>query len=459
MNLQRNSWEQREVQSFFHTFTDLPSLRAYGPTVVERGEGIYVFDVHGKRYIEGNSGLWNIVLGYDEPRLVEAATAQYKRFPAYHTFFGRNTMPTVELAERLLAIAPTPMSRVFFTNSGSEANDSVVKMLWLMHAGAGQPKRRKMISRKNAYHGTTVMTSSLTGKDYVQAFGLPLPDVLFADCPHYWRYAEPGESEAAFTSRLAQNLDKLIQKEGAETIAGFIAEPVMGAGGVVPPPAGYFPAIQTVLRKHEIPFVADEVICGFGRTGNLWGCQTYDIKPDIIVASKVLTAGYFPMGAVMLSSTIDRKLTAACERYEEFPHGFTTGGHPVGSAIALKSLEIITDGGVLENVRRVGPAFQAKLQSLADHPLVGEARGVGLMGALEIVADRKAKAAFAGDLQVGERIATAARERGLIIRPIGASVVMAPPFIITLPQIDEFFRILKETLDTVWEQVKSHAKH
>jgi adenosylmethionine-8-amino-7-oxononanoate aminotransferase len=316
-----------------------------------------------------------------------------------------------------------------------------------------------MISRKNAYHGTTVMTSSLTGKDYVQAFGLPLPDVLFADCPHYWRYAEPGESEAAFTGRLAQNLDKLIQKEGAETIAGFIAEPVMGAGGVVPPPAGYFPAIQAVLRKYDIPFVADEVICGFGRTGNLWGCQTYDIKPDIIVASKVLTAGYFPMGAVMLSSTIDRKLTAACERYEEFPHGFTTGGHPVGSAIALKSIEIITDGGVLENVRRVGPAFQAKLQSLADHPLVGEARGVGLMGALEIVADRKAKAAFAGNLQVGERIATAARERGLIIRPIGASVVMAPPFIITLAQIDEFFRILKETLDTVWEQVKSHAKH
>ncbi len=458
MNLQRNSWEQREVQSFFHTFTDLPALRQHGPTVIERGEGIYVFDVQGNRYIEGNSGLWNIVLGYDEPQLVEAASAQYKRFPAYHTFFGRNSMPTVELAERLLSLAPVPMSRVFFTNSGSEANDSVVKLLWLMHSGAGEPKRRKMISRKNAYHGTTVMTSSLTGKDYVKAFGLPLPDVLFADCPHHWRYAEPGESEAAFTKRLAANLDALIRKEGPETIAGFIAEPVMGAGGVLPPPAGYFPAIQAVLRRYGIPFVADEVICGFGRTGNLWGCQTYQIEPDIIVASKVLTAGYFPMGAVILSKAIDRKLTAACEQYEEFPHGFTTGGHPVGSAIALKSLEIITEGGMLENLRGIAPVFQAGLGALAGHPLVGEARGVGLMGALEIVADKRAKQAFAGNLQAGERIATAARERGLIIRPIGSAVVIAPPFIITRGQIEELFRILKETLDEVWQQLKPHAK-
>jgi adenosylmethionine-8-amino-7-oxononanoate aminotransferase len=457
MNLQRNSWEQREVQSFFHTFTDLPSLRQHGPTVIERGEGIYVFDVQGKRYIEGNSGLWNIVLGYDNAQLVEAAAEQYRRFPAYHTFFGRNSMPTVELAERLLSLAPVPMSRVFFTNSGSEANDSVVKLLWLMHAGAGEPARRKMISRKNAYHGTTVMTSSLTGKDYVKAFGLPLPGVVFADCPHHWRFADPGESEPAFAKRLAANLDALIRQEGPETIAGFIAEPVMGAGGVLPPPEGYFPAVQSVLRRYGIPLVADEVICGFGRTGNLWGCQTYGIEPDIIVASKVLTAGYFPMGAVILSEAIDRKLTAACERYEEFPHGFTTGGHPVGSAIALKSLEIITEGGVLENVRGLAPHFQAGLRALGDHPLVGEARGVGLMGALEIVAAKKAKQAFAGNLQAGERIATAARERGLIIRPIGSAVVIAPPFIITRAQIDELLRILRETLDEVWQQLKPHA--
>jgi adenosylmethionine-8-amino-7-oxononanoate aminotransferase len=449
MNLTDNSWERREMRSFLHTFTHLPSLGEQGPTIIERGEGIHVFDVHGNKYLEGNSGLWNITLGYNDPRLIEAATAQLRKLPAYHTFFGRNTPPAVDLAELLVSLAPVPMSRVFFTNSGSEANDSAVKLLWLIHRGEGRPERRKMISRKNAYHGTTVMTSSLTGKDYVKAFGLPLPEVVFAECPHHWRHGLPGESEAEFSRRLAGSLDRLIRREGPETIAGFIAEPVMGAGGVIPPPAGYFPAIQRVLRQHGIPFIADEVITGFGRTGNLWGSQTYDIEPDIIVASKVLTAGLFPMGAVMVNAEIDRRLTAACAEWEEFPHGFTTGGHPVGCAIALKSLEIITEGGALENVRRVAPRFQERLRALAGHPLVGEARGIGLMGALEIVSDKQAKTAYAGDLQVGERIAAGARERGLIIRPIGGAVVIAPPFIISAAQIDALFDVLQQTLDDV----------
>ena len=449
MTLQTNSWEARELRSFFHTFTHLPSVREQGPTVIQRGAGIYVYDVHGRQYIEGNSGLWNITLGYDNQQLIAAATAQLNEFPAYHTFFGRNSQPTIALAERLLALAPVPMSRVFFTNSGSEANDSVIKLLWMIHRAEGQPKRRKLISRKLAYHGTTVMTSSLTGKDYVEAFGLPVPEVLFADCPHFWRYGLPNESEADFVLRLATCLETLIQQEDPDTIAGFFAEPVMGAGGVIPPPPGYFPAIQAVLGKYQIPFVADEVICGLGRTGNLWGCQTYDIQPDVIVASKVLTAGYFPMGAVILSAEIDRRLTAACEAYEEFPHGFTTGGHPVGAAIALASLAIIMEQGVLNNVRAVAPAFQHGLRALAGHPMIGEARGVGLMGALDVVADKLTKAAFPGELQVGERIAAAARERGLIIRPIGTAVVIAPPFIITEAEIATMLGILKETLDAV----------
>jgi len=453
MTIQPNSWEQRELNSFLHTFTHIPSVREQGPTIIERGEGIYVFDIHGNRYIEGNSGLWNMVIGYDNQALVDAGVAQMRKFPAYHTFFGRNTQPTVELAERLLELSPVPMGRVFFTNSGSEANDSVTKLLWLVHRGAGEPRRRKFISRKNAYHGTTVMTASLTGKDYVKAFGLPLPEVVYAECPHHWRHAEPGEGEEAFSHRLAANLDRLIQAEGPDTIAGFFAEPVMGAGGVIPPPRGYFPAVQAVLGRYGIPFVADEVICGFGRTGNLWGCQTYDIKPDIIVASKVLTAGYFPMGAVIVSKDIDRRLDTACKEWEEFPHGFTTGGHPVGSAIALKSLEIVAEGGVLENVRKVAPRFQAELRKLAHHPLVGEARGVGLMGALELVQDKKTKANFPGDANVGERIAQAARERGLIIRPLGGSLVMAPPFIITEAQIAEMFEITKAALDEVAKAV------
>jgi adenosylmethionine-8-amino-7-oxononanoate aminotransferase len=455
MDFHPNSWEQRELNSFLHTFTHIPSVREHGPTVIARGEGIYVYDVHGNRYIEGNSGLWNIVLGYSEMRLVEAAYRQLKLFPAYHTFFGRNSQPTIELAERLLALSPVPMGRVFFTNSGSEANDSAVKLLWLMHRGEGEPRRRKLISRKNAYHGTTVMTASLTGKDYVKAFGLPLPEVLHVECPHYWRFAQPGEGEAAFSQRLVDELDRLIQTEGPETIAGFFAEPVMGAGGVIPPPIGYFAGVQDVLAKYTIPFVADEVICGFGRTGNMWGCQTYKIEPDIIVASKVLTAGYFPMGAVIVSAELARRVDDACREWEEFPHGFTTGGHPVGSAIALETLDILTTGGVLENVRKIAFGFRMGLRELAGHPLVGEARGVGLMGGLEIVADKKTKAGFSGDVQIGERIAVAARERGLIIRPLGSAVVLAPPFIITESQLAEMFAITKSALDAVWQDTRA----
>lgn len=443
------SWEKREVQSFFHTFSDLPSLAEDGPTVIERGEGAYVIDVAGRRYLEGNSGLWNMTLGFSEDRLREAARRQYETFPGYHTFFGRNSKPTIELAERILALAPAPMSRAFFTNSGSEANESVVKLLWLMWRGEGQPQRRKLISRKGAYHGATIMASSLTGKDYVQAFGLPQPEVVMTGCPHAWRFAEPGESDDAFAARLADDLDRTIQREGPDAIAGFFAEPVMGAGGVIVPPATYFARIQPVLKRYGIPLVGDEVICGFGRTGNLWGAETVGQTPDIIVASKSLSAGYFPMGAVMLSKEIDARVTAACASWEEFPHGFTAGGHPVGCAVSLEAIRIIVEGGILQHVQEIGPLFQSQLRALAAHPLVGEARGVGLMGALEIVSDKSAKTPFPGTLRLGERIARTARDKGLIIRPLGSSIILAPPFILTARQIDDMVSILGDVLDEI----------
>jgi len=449
MNRPVQSWEQREMQSFFHTFTDLPSLTEEGPTVIERGEGAYVFDVAGRRYLEGNSGLWNMTLGFSEQRLADVARRQYESFPGYHTFFGRNSQPAVQLAERILELAPVPMSRAFFTNSGSEANESVVKLLWLMWRGEGQPQRRKLISRRNAYHGATVMASSLTGKDYVQAFGLPQPEVVMVGCPHAWRFAQPGESDDAFAMRLAAELEQTIQVEGPETIAGFFAEPIMGAGGVLVPPATYFARIQPVLKRYGIPLIGDEVICGFGRTGNLWGAQTVGQEPDIIVASKSLSAGYFPMGAVLLSKDIDERVTRACQSWEEFPHGFTAGGHPVGCAISLEAIRIIVEEGVLDHVREIAPVFQARLKALGAHSLVGEARGVGLMGALDIVADKATKTAFPGSLRLGERIARAARGRGLIIRPLGSSIVLAPPFILSAAEIDTMFSILGEVLDEV----------
>jgi adenosylmethionine-8-amino-7-oxononanoate aminotransferase len=440
-----------------HGFSHLGSLQDGGPVVIARGHGIYVEDVHGKRYLEGNSGLWNMVVGFDHAGLIEAACAQIRKFPAYHAFFGRVSDTAVALAEKLLEIAPVPMSKVFFTNSGSEANDTVVKMLWMINHGQGKPERRKILTRRNGYHGVTGITASMTGKDYVGAFGLPLDGFVYADCPHFWRHGEDGESEAEFTARCAENLEGQIEAESPETIAGFFAEPVMGAGGVIPPPAGYFAAIQRVLRRYDIPLVADEVICGLGRTGRLWGCQTYDIAPDILVASKCLTAGYFPMAAILVSDAINDQLLAAAEEFEEFPHGFTTAGHPVGCAIALKAIEVIVDEGVLDNVVQVSPYFQERLQAFAAHPHIGEARGVGLMGALELVRDKASKAPFPPDRPVSEQIANGALGNGLICRPIGQAIVLAPPFIITRDQIDELFDKLQTTLDQVFQNGDADA--
>jgi len=443
------SWEARDLQSVLHGFSDLGTLKENGPVVMSRGEGIYVEDSHGKRYLEGNSGLWNMVVGFDHPELVQAACDQYKKFPAYHAFFGRVSEPAVALSEKLLEIAPVPMDKVFFTNSGSEANDTVVKMLWMMNRGLGKPKRRKILSRINAYHGVTAITASMTGKDYNQAFGLPMDGFLFADCPHHWRYANEGENELEFSARCARNLEAQIESEGSETIAGFFAEPVMGAGGVILPSAGYFEAIQPILKKYDIPLIADEVICGFGRTGKVWGCQTYDIKPDIVVASKCVTAGYFPMGAIMISHSVMEKLNEAAKEFEEFPHGFTTAGHPVGCAIALKAIDIILNQGVFDNVVNVSPYFQERLRSFAPHPHIGEARGIGLMGALELVGDKDKKTRFPPDQPVAEQIANVALENGLICRPIGQAIVVAPPFIITRDQNDELFDKLQKTVEQV----------
>lgn len=448
-----NSAESRDLAYFLHSFSFLPSLAEDGPLVLERGEGIHVYDNHGRKYIEGISGLWNTVVGFSEARLVTAATEQMKKLPSYHTFFGRAAGPAIDLAERLIQLAPPPMARAYFTNSGSEANETAIKMLWMINGATGRPQKRKIISRRLAYHGSTVATASLNGKDYIHAFGLPLPEVRYAECPHHWRYAEPDESEAAFASRLAANLEALIEDEGPETIAAFIAEPVMGAGGVILPPASYFEKIQAVLRRHDIRLIADEVVCGFGRTGRMWGSETYGIEPDIITTSKCMTAGYFPMGAVLISDRIDRALAQACRQYDEFPHGFTTAGHPVGCAVALETLSLITEGGLFDNLVAVSPHFLARLGAFAEHPLVGEARGVGLIGAFEIVADKDTKAPFAAEHLVTEGLCRRALRHGLILRPIGEAVIFAPPYIITEAQIDDMFDRVEQVMSEVAHEV------
>lgn len=448
-----NSWEARANAHVLYGFTDMPSLHARGPVVLTHGRGIHVFDVHGRSWIDANSGLWNMVAGFDHKGLAEAAKAQYDRFPGYHAFFGRLSDQTVELSERLIEVSPFPDGKVFFTSSGSEANDTMVKMLWFINTVKGRPEKRKIITRENGYHGVTVATASMTGKPYNKWFGLPLPEFKRVSCPHYWRHGEPGESEADYVARLAAELEALIEAEGPQTIAGFFAEPVMGAGGVIVPPAGYFQAIAPVLRRHGIPLISDEVICGFGRTGSIWGCQTYDFMPDAIISSKNLTAGYFPMGAVILGPELATALTEAAEEVEEFVHGFTASGHPVGCAVALKAIDVVLREGLFENLRAVAPRFQERLRALADLPHIGEARGVGLMGALEAVANKDTKEPFPAELSISERIANTCMDNGLICRPLGQAIVLCPPFIITEGEIDRLFDLLEKSLRQVFREI------
>lgn len=448
-----NSWEARAEKYSLYGFTDLPSVQERGTVVVTRGEGPYIFDTNGNRYLDANSGLWNMVAGFDHKGLIEAAQAQYARFPGYHSFFGRMSDQTVMLSEKLIEVSPFDSGKVFYTNSGSEANDTMVKILWFLHGAEGKPQKRKILTRWNAYHGVTAVSASMTGKPYNSVFGLPLPGFIHLGCPHYWRYGEAGETEEQFTARLAAELEATIIKEGADTIAGFFAEPVMGAGGVIPPSKGYFQAIAPILKKYDIPLIADEVICGFGRTGNTWGCQTYGFMPDAIISSKNLTAGFFPMGAVILGPELTTRVQSAIDAIEEFPHGFTASGHPVGCAIALKAIDVVMNEGLAENVKRLAPRLEAGLAEIAKNPNIGELRGVGFMWALEAVRDKATKQPFDGALSVSERIANACTDAGLICRPLGQSIVLCPPFILTEPQMDEMFEKLESALKTVFAQV------
>ncbi len=444
--------KKNNTSAHLYGFTDMKSLNDRGPILMQRGEGIYIYDIHNKKYLDANSGLWNSCAGFDHPGIIEVAKKQYSKFGGYHSLFGRLSEETIQLAEKIIEVSPFQQGKVFFCNSGSEANDSTIKMLWMLNKRKGLPKKRKIISRVNAYHGVTLGASSMTGKSYIEEFGMPLIDFIQTDCPHFWKYGLLNETESDFSKRMANNLEKLIIKEDPDTIAGFFAEPVMGAGGVIPPSKGYFDLIQPILKKYKIPFVADEVICGFGRTGNLWGSETYNLNPDIIISSKCLTAGFFPMGAVIVNKDFADEFTNISEQAEEFPHGFTSGGHPVGCAIALKSIDVIINEGLLENVKKVSPYFHQRLNEFNSYDHIGETRGIGLMAALEMVKDKETKTPFEGHLNMGDKVANMSIDNGLICRPLGPAIVLCPQFIITKEQIDDMFDMLH---DTVKEALKN----
>ncbi len=448
----------RDIASSIHPYTNLKTHETEGPLVITEGDGVFVRDEDGKTYLEGLSGLWCVSLGFSERRLAEAAYRQMLKLPFYHTFAHKATDIGIELAQKLLSIAPAPMSKVFFVNSGSEANDTVVKLVWYYNNAVGRPLKKKIISRLKAYHGVTVASASLTGlANNHRDFDLPLERILHVDCPHFYRFGLPGETEEAFATRMADSLEKRILSEGPDTVAAFIAEPVMGAGGVILPPATYWEKIQAVLRKYDVLLIADEVICAFGRTGEMWGSTTYGLKPDIISCAKALSSGYLPIGAVLVSETIYSALVKQSEKIGVFSHGFTYSGHPVTSAVALETLKIYEDDDILSHVRRVAPHMQAWLQRFADHPLVGEVRGVGLVGAIELVADKSTKASFDPAQAVGPFLIKRGHHHGLILRALGDSIAFCPPLIITEPEIDLMFEKFTLALDDTFSMLRERG--
>ena len=440
--------QTRDIEAVLHPYTALHKLKTTGTLVIERGEGIYVYDTHGKAYIEGMSGLWCAGLGFGDKELIDAATKQLKELPYYHIFGAKGIEPAIELAEKLKEIAPVPISKVFFTSSGSEANDTQVKLAWYLNNALGRPNKKKIISRQKAYHGVTIMSASLTGLPANHAaFDLPVDRVLHTDCPHYYRFGRAGESEAEFTARIVQSLRDLIEREGPDTIAAMIAEPVMGAGGVIVPPKGYYPAIKEVLDEYDIFLIDDEVINGFGRTGNWWGSQTLGMTPKTISAAKQMTSAYAPLGAVMVPQDIYDAYVDQTSKIGTFGHGFTYGGHPLGCALGVKAIEIYQKRDIIGHVRSLAPVFEKRMRRLGEHPLVGEARYCGLVGGVELVADKKTKRSFDPTQGVGAQMAKFAEGHGAILRAMGDTIGFCPPMIITEAELNELFDRTEKALD------------
>ena len=458
MTNQGNSAASRDIANYLHPYTNLRAHEDAGPLVISRGEGVRVFDDSGNGYIEGMAGLWCTSLGFSEERLVEAAVTQMRKLPFYHGFSGKVPDIGIELAEKLINLSPVPMSKVFFANSGSESVDTAIKLIRYFNNAKKRPEKKKLISRAKAYHGVTLAAASLTRLPINQTdFDLPIPGVLYTDCPHYYRFAKKGESEDAFTTRLANNLEKLILDEDPETIAAFFAEPVQGAGGVIVPPNGYFEKIQPILKKYDILLVADEVICGFGRTGNMWGSSTYDLKPDMMTMAKALSSAYQPISALMINDRVYQALADNSAKIGMLGHGFTYGGHPVPAAVALETLNIYEERDSIGHVRNVSPVLQNALEKYKDHPIVGEVRGVGLVAGVELVQNKETRESFDPSYKVGMKLTSFSQAHGLISRAIGDTIAFSPPLIINKDEINEMVGIFGAALDETYSWVQSEG--
>jgi len=433
------SLEEMDKQSLLHPYTSIVDHLEKGPIVIASGKAARLVDIHGKDYLDAMGGLWCVNIGYGREEMVEAITAQAKQMAFYHMFFSMSHEPAIRLADKLLQIMPKQMSKVFFCNSGSEANDTQVKIVWYYNNLRGKPEKKKIISRQGAYHGVTVVAASMTGLPPLhKSFNLPLEGFLHTSSPHHYWNAPAGMSERDFSKKLAQDLDDMIVAEGPETVAAFIAEPVMGAGGVIVPPDGYFDEIQPVLKKHDVLFIVDEVICGFGRLGTMFASEYYNLEPDLMTIAKGLTSAYVPMSAAVISEKIWAVLKEGSPETGPFAHGYTYGGHPIAAAAGLKTIEIMERENLVAHAAQVGAYLQRRLrEAFADHPLVGEVRGVGMVAAIELVADKANKVAFGMDKKIGARMSDLLLDEGLISRGAVNSLCFSPPLVITEADVDD----------------------
>jgi putrescine aminotransferase len=453
-------WQAADAAHFLHPFTDFKALAAKGSRIITRAEGIHLWDSEGHQIFDAMSGLWCVNVGYGQRALIDAATRQLETLPFYNAFFQTATPPAIALAEKLAHISPPGFAHVFFTGSGSEGNDTIVRMVRRYWDLLGQPERSVIISRQNAYHGSTMAGASLGGMvDMHAQGGLPIPGIVHIDQPYFAEHARPGESRDEFGARAASWLEAKILAVGADKVAAFIGEPIQGAGGVIIPPDTYWPEIQRICERYGILLVSDEVICGFGRTGEWFGSQRLGFKPDLMTFAKGITSGYIPLGGVLVGERVARVLI---EQGGDFNHGYTYSGHPVACAVALANLQLIEEQGLVQRVRdETGPYLALQYAELAQHPLVGEAETCGLMGAIRLVR-RKAQGgqpaeAFDSGLSVGMLCRAHCFGNGLIMRAVGDRMIIAPPLVLSCAQIDEMVALIRRCLDLTWAEVRQRG--
>ncbi|MFZ9314477.1 MAG: aminotransferase [Burkholderiaceae bacterium] len=421
------SLQSRDAKAVVHGLTNLSLHAKRGASVIQSGKGVWVRDIHGRDYLEAMSGLWCIALGYGNERLADVAYRQMKELAYYPLTNHKSHPPVIALAEKLLSIAPVPMSRIWFSSTGSEANDCAARLSWYFWNAVGKPEKRKFIAHKLAYHGNTIAAASLSGVSYAHdRFNLPLPGFLHVTTPHFTRNAQPGESEEAFSDRLIADIERLIETEGAQTIAAFFVEPVMGAGGIVVPPARYYAELQALLKRHDILLVCDEVVTAFGRTGNMFGSTTMHLAPDLLICAKALSSAYIPISALMIGPRVYEAIERQSGELGLFGLTMTYSGHPVASAVALETLKIYEEEKIVDHVRAVSVPFLAGLRALqGQQPLVKEVRGIGLLAGVELMPGH------------GKECARIAEEEGLIVRAIGDTIAFCPPLIISEQEVQE----------------------